>query len=112
MPPSLADRLNDMLVSIQEIETLLDGVTKERLASDRFRRLALERLLEILSEASRHIPEDLRNTIDMPWRAVADLGNLLRHAYHRVDPDILWYIAKDDLPPLKVSIRELIARER
>ena len=110
MPPSLADRLNDMLMAIEESEALLTGVSKEELAKDRVRRLAFERLLEILSEASRHIPEDLRTTVDVPWRDIADIGSLLRHAYHRVDPDTLWYIAKNDLPFLKAAIQELIAR--
>ncbi len=99
-----------MLSSIEEIETLLTGVSKVAFANDRVRRLALERLLEILSEASRHLPEGLRSTVDVPWRDIADLGNLLRHAYHRVDPDMLWYIANNDLPSLKATIKELRAR--
>jgi len=90
----LADRLDDILTAIEEIESLLAGLSKEEFALDRLRRLALERLFEILSEASRHIPKDMKGAADVPWRDVADLGNLLRHAYHRVDVDILWNMAK------------------
>jgi uncharacterized protein with HEPN domain len=39
-----------------------------------------------------------------------DLGNRLRHAYHRVEPSILWEIAQRDLPPLK-AFAERIMRE-
>jgi len=39
---------------------------------------------------------------------VADLGNLLRHAYHRVDTRVLWTIAERDLPPLKAFVEQVI----
>jgi uncharacterized protein with HEPN domain len=48
----------------------------------------------------------------VPWRDIADLGNLLRHAYHRVDVDVLWHTAKADLPGLKVVILRLIAEHQ
>ncbi len=50
--------------------------------------------------------------VDMPWRDIADLGNLLRHAYHQVDVDILWNIAKDDLPTFRAAIMQLIAEHQ
>lgn len=65
-------------------------------------RLAVERLFEIISEASRFIPPELKaENKDIPWQHMADLGNWLRHAYHRVDPDILLNIVENDLEPLK-----------
>jgi len=50
-------------------------------------RLAVERLLETISEALRHIPVDMKaKEPKINWRRLADLGNWLRHAYHRTDP--------------------------
>jgi uncharacterized protein with HEPN domain len=72
-----------------KIDSLVASISREEFANDRVRRLAVERLLEILSEASRHVPKTLQEASDIPWRDIADLGNLLRHAYHRVDADVV-----------------------
>lgn len=74
-------------------------------------RLAVERLLEIISEASRFIPDELRaKAPNINWRALSDLGNWLRHAYHRTDVDLLWAMVEDDLEPLNSFIEELSRR--
>jgi len=50
-------------------------------AADRFRQLGIERCLEIISEASRHIPDDAKaRHPEIPWRRVADIGNRIRHS--------------------------------
>jgi uncharacterized protein with HEPN domain len=48
----------------------------------------------------------------MPWRRMADLGNRLRHAYHRVDPDVLWEIVERDLPALRLLLDRMIRDEQ
>jgi uncharacterized protein with HEPN domain len=74
-------------------------------------RLAVERSLEIISEASRFIPDDRKaKDPDINWRALSDLGNWLRHAYHRTDVDLLWSMVEDDLEPLNKFV-ERIAKE-
>jgi uncharacterized protein with HEPN domain len=63
---------------------------------DRVLRAAFERFLEILSEASRHIPAALKlREPETAWARIAAMGNHLRHAYHRVDAEILWQIYAD-----------------
>jgi uncharacterized protein with HEPN domain len=102
MPPTLADRLAHILTAIETIETLLAGKTIEDFAADLPRRLAVERALEIICEASRRLPDNIKTretTID--WKRMVNFGNLLRHAYHRVDPKLVFEIASRDLPPLK-----------
>ena len=72
-------------------------------------RMAVERLFEIISEASRFIPADLKaRQDDISWQRIADLGNWLRHAYHRIDAEILWNIAHNDLDPLKRFVEEVV----
>lgn len=111
MPPTLGDRLGHILDAIKTIEQCVAGKSRQQFTSDLLLRLAIERSLEIISEASRHIPDELKaQEAQIPWHRMADLGNWLRHAYHRVDPDLLWNITKNDLVPLKTFI-ERIARE-
>jgi uncharacterized protein with HEPN domain len=109
MPPTLADRLVHILEAINNIQKLLAERTFEDFANDILARLAIERSFEIISEASRRIPGDIKaqqQTIN--WRGLADLGNVLRHAYHRVDTRTLWDHAKRDLPPLKIFAEQVM----
>jgi len=104
-------RLTDIRSAIREIRNLLDGHQISILASNPATRAAFERFLEIMSEASRHIPDEWKKEFDtIPWRQVADLGNFLRHAYHKTDLEILWSIYENDLQPLESAVDQMIAR--
>ncbi len=87
---STRDRLLDVLDAIDKARTAVGS------------RFATERAIEIISEASRHIPDDLKATApDIPWRDVADIGNFLRHVYERTDPKIVWTVVKFRLAALE-----------
>lgn len=86
-------RLQDIIDAIDQVDALLQDRKFDDLYSDRVLRAAFERFLEILSEASRHIPPELKaEAPEIPWPRIASIGNHLRHAYHRVDAEILWNI--------------------
>lgn len=107
MKPTLADRLRHIRESIVSIHRLLDGNSIDVLNDD-IARAAFERFLEIVSEATRRIDEEVKEQRkEIPWRRIEDLGNVLRHAYHRVDTEILWSIYTDDLPIFEKSIENL-----
>jgi len=111
MPPTLADRLVHILTAIDTIQAMLATKTPEDFAADFPSRLAVERAFEIICEASRRIPENIKaqqKTID--WQRMVDFANLLRHAYHRVDPKIVFEIAARDLPPLR-AFAERVMRD-
>ncbi|MGP0094418.1 MAG: DUF86 domain-containing protein [Xanthobacteraceae bacterium] len=109
MPPSLGDRLEHILNCIANLEKIFANTTEKAFADDPFLRAAAERFFEIISEASRHIPDELKSReTQINWRRMADLGNWLRHAYDQVDTEILWSIARNDLAPLKVFVERLV----
>jgi uncharacterized protein with HEPN domain len=98
-----------ILAAIDTISSMLANKKLENFTTDIPLRLAVERAFEIISEASRRIPENVKvqeEAID--WKRMVDLGNLLRHAYHRVDPNLLWQMAERDLPPLKAFVDRAI----
>lgn len=70
---------------------------------------AIERAFEILSEASRHLPLELKSRYPtLNWRGIADIGNVLRHAYDGVNRFQLWDIMAVDIPMLRsVVLKEL-----
>ena len=104
-------RLTDIKGAITEIRNLLDGKHFDVLVNDRPTRAAFERFLEILSEASRHIPQNWKDEFPtIPWRQVADLGNFIRHTYHKIDLQVLWSIYEDDLTAFEDVIDKLIER--
>jgi uncharacterized protein with HEPN domain len=81
------------------------------LETDKRKRWLIERGIEIISEASRHLNEDLKaRHPEIPWPKVAGMGNILRHEYERIAHDVLWRVVRDDLPPLEKACREELAR--
>jgi uncharacterized protein with HEPN domain len=102
MPPSLEDRLRDVLEAIGEIEEFLAGVSLEQFTESQVLRKATERNLEIVCEDARHIPDEVKqNAPTIDWRKMNEFANLLRHAYHSTKVDIVWDIVRNHLPPLK-----------
>jgi uncharacterized protein with HEPN domain len=103
-------RLQDLLEAIGDIRDLLGKHSLEELQRERMLRAALERYFEILSEASRYVPDDLRQKHGpaIPWRQIADLGNQIRHAYHRILPERLWAIYEDNLDELEATIQAIL----
>jgi len=94
-------RLGDIVDAAQTVICELEGVSVEDFATDIRKRWIVERGLEIVSEASRHLSADFKDKHpDIPWPKVAAIGNVLRHAYETVAHDILWHVVQVDLPVL------------
>jgi uncharacterized protein with HEPN domain len=109
----VSHRLADIVEAIERLHKVLDGVNLELFEHDWEKRWLVERGIEVISEASRHLTEDIKTRqAHIPWGKVAGIGNVLRHAYDHVAPDVLWKLAQDDLPELeKVCRFELEAAE-
>jgi len=104
--------LAEILDEIAWLRERVAGRSFEAFAADRTLRYAVERSIEIVSEASRRIPEDAKAIRpEIPWRAIAGVGNILRHEYHTVAPRIVWDVVTRDLEALAAAVEE-IARER
>ena len=89
-------------------ETLADA-DFELFASSWIMQRAVERGLEIISEASRALPDNMKTQAgDVPWTQIAAIGNILRHEYQRVEPRIVWNITREHLPRLETAVRDLL----
>jgi uncharacterized protein with HEPN domain len=96
--------------AIAIVERRVAGKTLDDLAADDVLRDALERRIEIISEPSRRLPEDMKaRHPGVPWHNVAGIGNVLRHDYYSVNLDIIWRIATQDLQPLAAAVDALLA---
>ena len=97
-----------MLVSIERAQEVAAGRTASDYRKDWKFRYALERALEIVSEASRTIPDEV--TAEYPlidWKGVHDIGNVLRHAYDNVSGHLLLGIVQDELPGLQHALFDI-----
>ena len=105
----VADRLGHILEAIARIEERTAGKDLAGYAADWVTRDVVERNLERISEASRHIPRDLKaRHARIRWRAVAGIGNILRHDYPRVIDERIWQIVTSDLAPLKAAVEAML----
>lgn len=111
---SALPRLLDIVEAIERIQSVVDGKSLEEFENHWQLQWLVVRGLEIASEASRHLPESLKQRhAEIPWRKVADIGNVLRHRYEIVAPSVIWKLLEDDLPDLAAVRRtEKAAAER
>lgn len=104
-PTVYADHILDAIANI-EADTANHDL--ESFQADRRTCQLVERNLEIISEASRRLPQTLKDKeAGIPWGEVAAIGNVLRHAYHRVQAQVLWETCRKDLEPLKAAVKRI-----
>lgn len=112
MAASTSPRLR-LLHMRDEIESLLKelaGLSFETYRESYGLRRTTERAIQIVSEAARALPEQLRARYpDAPWADIIAIGNPLRHEYHRIDDKVLWETATSDLPKLLPIILRMLA---
>jgi uncharacterized protein with HEPN domain len=89
----------------------IEGLSYEAFTADRRTFYAVTRALEIISEASRRLPETLRDRHpELPWRAIMGAGNIYRHDYDNVAEEFVWRTLHESVPVLLAVVADEIAR--
>jgi uncharacterized protein with HEPN domain len=87
------------------------GYTEETFGADRRIFYAVTRCLEIISEASRRLPAEIRDRHpELPWRAIMDVGNVYRHEYDNVAEDAVWRTVQQRLAALLAFVEDELGR--
>ncbi len=103
---SIIARLTDIVEAIERIRGTLGDASLETFEGDWRKQWLVERGVEIVSEASRHLPHELKaRHPEIPWQKVAGVGNVLRHDYGNVAAPIMWKLAQADLAALETVCR-------
>jgi len=111
MPREYKAYLNDILEAIRKIEKYTDNLSFDDFIEDELIQDGVVRNLEIVGEAVKNIPEEIKNkNPEIEWQKIAGLRDILIHAYFGIDVDIVWNIVKKKIPKLKKEILEVLSK--
>jgi uncharacterized protein with HEPN domain len=98
----ITDYLDDIHNAIAEVEEFTCGMDYKAFAADKKTVNAVIRSLEVLGEATKHIPAAFRKKHpEIPWTKMAGMRNVLIHDYMGVDLITVWNVVLERLPELK-----------
>ena len=104
-----ADSLADIIDNAGRIEGYLAGMDRAAFEADGRTRDAVERCLERVCEAVYRLADQAEALMPgQPWGDIRGMGNRLRHAYDRLDLDILWNTARERVPALAAAARRAL----
>jgi len=105
--------LEDIAEACARVEEYAGALDQAGFIANRMAYDAVVRNLEIIGEAVKHLPEELRAAMpEVEWRKAAGLRDMLAHAYFGIDDDILWNVIRDKLPGLCSAVAAYLVRER
>jgi uncharacterized protein with HEPN domain len=103
--------LYHLLDAIRDFEAFVGTASADDIGSDRMRRYAAERCVEILSEATRRLPDERKaEHPSIPWSDIAGIGNVLRHDYDNVNLGIIVKLRGPSLDNLRNAAIALLKK--
>ncbi|HYU32034.1 MAG TPA: DUF86 domain-containing protein [Thermoanaerobaculia bacterium] len=106
---SYQDYLADMLDAMSKAQRFVEGMSFDEFSSDDKTVFAVVRALEIVGEAAKKIPLEVRALRqDIPWREIAGMRDKLTHDYFGINLAVIWKAVGEDIPPLEEGIRSLL----
>ena len=104
--------LRDILRHIDLVTAFVAGFDRAAFFDDVRTVYAVTRCLEVISEASRRLPDELKaRHPSIAWRQMAGAGNVYRHDYEDVAAQYVWDTVQLALPPLRTVVEEELARD-
>lgn len=87
-------------------------MTREAFRSDWRKQMLGERLVEVLGEAVKRLPDSLRGRYaQVPWRRIAGTRDYIAHGYDSVDYDVIWGVLDHEVAKLKQAVGEILSVE-
>lgn len=106
------DYLRDMHENANRAIQFAKGMSYETFSKDDKTIYAVIRAVEIIGEATRNIPQEIRTKYpEIPWRDASDMRNKLVHRYFGINLEVIWQTLNEDLPMLAIALQEIIRRE-
>ncbi len=104
--------LEDIQIAMNRISEYIEGLSFILFKRDYKTVDAVIRNFEIIGEASKNLPKEVKETYnEIPWSEMYLLRNKVSHEYFGVDYEIIWDIAMNYLPENKIQIDNIIKKE-
>ncbi len=104
--------LDDILLSMDRIAEYINGLEFKQFKQQYMIVDAVVRNFEIIGEASKHIPLEITSKYpSIPWKKMYGIRNIITHEYFGIDYEVIWEIAKNDLPLNRIELIKLIEKE-
>ena len=102
--------LRDIADAGREAVELIAGVGRQEFATDKQRRLAIERLMTIVGEAARRVSDAFKGAHpEVPWSGMIAFRNVLIHDYGTIVVDRVWHIVSTQVPPMLDAVKPLLS---
>lgn len=101
--------LQDILDAMLAIEQFVEGISFDEFKTDDKTSSAVIRKFEIIGEAAKRIPEEIRNKYPLiPWKEMSGMRDRLIHFYFGIKYELVWYTIKDVITQVKPAIQEIL----
>lgn len=101
--------IKDIIDAIEKISEFVAGMEYDEFVQDDKTLSAVVRKVEIIGEATRNIPKEIKATYsDIPWRDIVGMRNKIIHDYFGIDNEIVWQVIKEKLPALRNQIEKVL----
>lgn len=112
MSLSIREYLRHIQDEIDYLQSVTSGMVKPQFLSDETLKRACVRSIEVIGEATKHIPDDVRRRYpQVEWRAIAGMRDRLIHSYFGIDYEIVWDVLTTHIPLLDDTIDEMMVDE-
>jgi len=109
MKREVGDYIEDIISAMDKAMDFVKNISYEEFIQDDKTVFAVVRALEIIGEAAKNIPDDIRkNYPEIPWKDIAGMRDKVIHEYFGVKLSIVWRAVKEEIPPLKPIFKKIL----